>query len=336
MNDIILTQESNYLETMKNHVTPFWQKRQHGFYQGEKETQLHWVSFTSPTNNKAIMVVNGRVESVYKYQELFYDLFCQGFDIYSFDHRGQGLSDRLTDNQDIGHIEDFNDYVLDLKSMTHHLISPENYQDCYLIGHSMGGAIVTRYIEEYSHPYSAVALSAPMHGIRLKPWLKPIAGSISKYLSQRTSQPSYALGQAPYQNRPFLDNTLTTCEVRYQWARELYAINPELQIGGASNKWVNQSLKSAKLCLEQAASCSVPILLLQGESDRIVDNKSHVIFQKKAPNCQLIIVKNAKHELLFESDACRNQVLISILNFFKLHSSLPEIESCAIPITAAE
>lgn len=325
MKKTAFTQESHYLETMHDYVTPFWERRQHGFYQGEKATQLHWVSFTSPTHRKAIMVVNGRIESTHKYQELFYDLFNQGYDIYSFDHRGQGLSDRLTDNQDIGHIEDFNDYILDLNNITQHLITPKDYQDCYLLGHSMGGAIATQYIEAHAHPYSAVALSAPMHGIIIQPWLKPIAGPISRYLSRWGSQPSYALGQAPYHAKPFLDNALTTSEIRYQWFRELYRLKPELQIGGPSNHWVNQSLKGAKLCVEQAASCTIPILLLQGENDRIVDNNAHVTFQKKAPDCQLITIPKAKHELLFESDHCRNQALSEILNFFRRHRSSSEI-----------
>lgn len=315
-----LTQEPQYLDTMKYNVAPFWEKRQHGFLQGEKTTQLHWVSFTSPSHKKAIMVVNGRIESVYKYQELFYDLFCQGYDIYSFDHRGQGLSDRLTDNIDIGHIEDFNDYILDLNTMTQSLITPENYEDCYLLGHSMGGAIATQYVECFSHPYSALVLSAPMHGIYMKPWLKPIASPVSHYLSQWSALPSYALGQSPYQAKPFLDNPLTTSEIRYQWFRDLYQAFPELQIGGPSNHWVNQGIKGAKRCIAQAPACTIPTLLMQGEKDKIVDNKSHLKFQKKAPNCQLITIKEAKHELLFESDACRNQALLETFAFFEAHS----------------
>lgn len=320
MKKVIFTQEANYLEAIKNNITPFWEKRQYGFFQGEKETSLHWISFTSPTNTKAIMVVNGRIESVHKYQELFYDLFCQGYDIYSFDHRGQGLSERLTANSDIGHIEDFNDYVLDLNNITQHLITPEHYQDCYLLAHSMGGAIATQYVETHPHPYSALALSAPMHGIHIQPWLKPIAGPISHYLSRWASQPSYALGQEPYHAKPFLNNTLTHSEVRYQWFRELYDSKPELQIGGPSNHWVNQSLKGSKRCIKQAASCVIPTLLLQGENDRIVDNNAHIAFQKKAANCQLITIKEAKHELLFESDVCRNQALTEILAFFSQHN----------------
>lgn len=321
MMDITFTQESHYLDTMRDDITPFWNKRQHGFLNGEHHTQLHWVSFTSPTHKKAIMIVNGRIESVYKYQELFYDLFNQGFDIFSFDHRGQGLSDRLTENNDIGHITDFNEYVLDLDTVTRQLIIPEHYQDCYLLGHSMGGTIATRYIETYSHPYTALALCAPMHGIHMQPWLKPIASPISRYLSQRSVMPSYALGQHPYRAKPFLNNLLTSCEVRYQWFRDLYQAQPELQIGGPSNHWVNQGILSAKLSIEHADQCDLPTLLMQGEEDKIVDNNAHILFQQAAPNCELVTIKEAKHELLFESDPCRNHALQTMLSFFEEHKT---------------
>ena len=108
------TQESNFEQAINNNIAQLWRSREEGFFKSFDKTRLFWVKLTSPEHTKAIVVVNGRIECTWKYQELFYDLFQQGYDIYSFDHRGQGLSDRLIEDQQMGYVEDFEDYVQDL------------------------------------------------------------------------------------------------------------------------------------------------------------------------------------------------------------------------------
>lgn len=111
------SQEDSFSQYYAQQIAPFWQQRQHGYSQGTNGSRLYWISLTSPKHTKAIMVVNGRIESTWKYQELFFDLFQQGYDIYSYDHQGQGLSDRLTENPELGHVMDFGDYVDDMALM---------------------------------------------------------------------------------------------------------------------------------------------------------------------------------------------------------------------------
>ncbi|MCF1563786.1 alpha/beta fold hydrolase, partial [Escherichia coli] len=71
----------------------------------------------------------------------------------------------------------------------------QNYTQRYLLAHSMGGAITTRYLESYpNHPFDAVVLSAPMLGINM-PWqLRPIAFTLTKLLSATYATPHYAPG----------------------------------------------------------------------------------------------------------------------------------------------
>ncbi|MCV5871060.1 alpha/beta fold hydrolase, partial [Escherichia coli] len=76
-------------------IAALWQTRQEGFVKGTEKKKIYWCKLTNPEHKKAVLIVNGRIESSWKYQELFYDLYRQGYDVYSFDHRGQGLSDRL-------------------------------------------------------------------------------------------------------------------------------------------------------------------------------------------------------------------------------------------------
>lgn len=127
------TQEDQFLARMNSEVAALWQQQNEGFYRAFDKKKVYWCSLTNPNHTKAIVMVNGRIESTWKYQELFFDLYQNGYDIYSFDHRGQGLSQRLIDNIEMGHVGEFNDYITDLIALLE-LFDLEKYkQRFYLV-----------------------------------------------------------------------------------------------------------------------------------------------------------------------------------------------------------
>ncbi len=322
-NPLSYTQEPQFEQAITGEIAEFWQGRNQGFLRSSDKRKLYWVSFTSEQHTKAIVVVNGRIECCEKYQELLFDLFRQGFDVYSYDHRGQGLSERLVKNQDIGYVEEFDDYVDDLELMVQHF-QLQNYRSRYLLAHSMGGNIATRYIQTRpSHPFTAVALSAPMFGVNLKWYLKPIAHWVGQILTAIHAEPNYAPGQVPYYPKPFEGNLLSQSDVRYHWFRQLYQQKPELQVGGASARWVWQSLLACKQCLLLTRQIKVPLLILQAGDDQVVANQAQIALVKKLAKtnatCALKIIHQARHELLFEKDKYRNQALNTALQFFAQH-----------------
>ncbi|OEF26104.1 alpha/beta fold hydrolase [Vibrio rumoiensis] len=313
--------EDQLIEFSQQTLTPFWQTKNDGFIEGQQGKKLYWISLTKPQHTKAIVVVNGRIESVNKYQELFWDLFQQGYDIYSYDHRGQGLSDRCCSDKQIGHVEHFDFYIKDL----HHVLNSfdlSHYQQKFFLAHSMGGAITTRYLQTHpQHGFDGVALSAPMIGIQMQWYLRPFSRSITKWMSSRSDIPAYAPGQTPYHAKPFETNNLTSSALRYQWFRGLYEQVPDIQLGGPSSHWVHQSLLAAKQCSQQVQQINLPLLLLQASEDTIVDNAAQRRFinklNKNQPALgQLVVIKGAKHELLCEADRFRNQALDNILAFY--------------------
>ncbi|GLT19025.1 lysophospholipase L2 [Vibrio zhanjiangensis] len=314
------TQEFDFEQVISNEIAQLWSTREEGFVRSFDKTRLFWIKISSANHDKAIVVVNGRIECTWKYQELFYDLFQQGYDIYSFDHRGQGLSDRLIDDVEMGYVQDFEDYVHDLNHLITHF-HLESYKNCYLLGHSMGGNIATRYLQTYpQHPFCAIALSAPMLGVNL-PWcLKLIALPYNQIMASLSSQPKFAPGQQPYYSKPFDNNLLTQSDVRYQWFRELYEKRPELKVGGASHRWVWQGLMAAKKCYLMARHIHTPLLILQAECDEVVSNHDQVKFFNKLvkynQQSQLRTIENSRHEILFEKDEYRNQALDAIFSFF--------------------
>ncbi|MBD1576440.1 MULTISPECIES: alpha/beta fold hydrolase [Vibrio] len=316
------SQEENLLAFSISTLTPFWNTKKEGYIEGQEGKKLYWVSLTHPENTKAIVVVNGRIESVCKYQELFYDLSQQGYDIYSYDHRGQGLSDRSSPDRHLGHVEKFDHYIKDLHHILRHFDLDENYQEKFLIAHSMGGAISTRYLQTHpNHGFKRVVLSAPMVGIHMPWYLRSLAVPLSKWMASRNPI-GYLPGKKGYHVSPFSANDLTHSPIRYQWFRDLYEQQPDIQLGGPSRHWVNQSLNTTRLCHQQADKINVPLLLLQASEDIVVDNTAQNKFVNKINKhhenlATLVEMKGSKHEVFFEIDSLRNQALNETLTFLK-------------------
>ncbi|EOW2079109.1 alpha/beta fold hydrolase [Vibrio mimicus] len=318
------TQESSLEQALNFEIAQVWHTRHEGTYRSFDKKHIYWCSLKDPSHQKAVVIVNGRIESAWKYQELCYDLFRQGFDVYTYDHRGQGKSDRLTEDRQIGYVDEFQDYVTDLRDLVEHF-NLGHYQQRFLLAHSMGGAVATRYIQTNpTHPFDAIALSAPMFGVKMPWYLRPLALLITQLMASLSSKPSYAPGYGPYHPKPFHLNLLTHSEIRYRVFRELYEAHPELQIGGPSYRWVWQSLMATKQCLQLTRQIKIPLLILQAGEEAIVCNRAQNRLLKKLSRTQkcaaLHTISGARHELLFERDAYRNQALEQILRFFSASS----------------
>lgn len=315
------SQESHFAATMAGPVAELWQQRQEGMFQGAAELNIGWVALTGHNADKAIIVVNGRVESYWKYQEVFYDLVRQGYDVFALDHRGQGVSDRLTEDTQLGHVEHFDDYVADLDTFIQQVILPRGYQQHFMLAHSMGGTIASLYLARHPEVVDSAVLSAPMHGIHLKNWMRPIASPLARMVEHIKRQPDYAPGQLPYYPKPFADNALCQSEVRYQWFRDLYEHKQELRLGGPSARWVWQGMAAAKRCMFEAGNITAPVLLLQASDDTIIDNRAHGRFceamHRASRDCELKVIHGARHELLFESDKYRQPVLAAAISHFR-------------------
>ncbi|SHO57198.1 alpha/beta fold hydrolase [Vibrio quintilis] len=314
------TQESLFEQAINKDILTLWQKREEGKVTAFDNKQIYWCRLTHPKHKKMVFILNGRGESVLKYQEVFFELYHQGYDVYSLDHRGQGLSDRLTDNKQIGYVRSYEDYILDISYVLEQFSHLE-YQYRFLLAHSMGSAIAARYIQTHPHHiFHAMAMSAPMIGLNVPLHLRPVIHPLARYLASRDTGSDYAPGYSAYENKPFEGNPLTHSRVRYQWFRNLYEQHPEIKIGGPSSHWVWQTLIALKQCHRQIRRINLPTLILQAGSDTLVNNASQVKFYHKLsqtnPRSKLTVIHGARHELLFESDQYRSQTLNEIIRFF--------------------
>ncbi len=316
----LVTSETNFDQTMNKEIREFWNKMETGTVRTKDKKKLQWCRFVDQKHSKSLLVLNGRVESFEKYRELFFELFKQGYNIYSYDHRGQGLSSRLLPDSQIGYIEWFDDYVDDLHCIVEHFAFKEN-SNVSILAHSLGCAIALRYLQTYqSHSiFKALVLASPMLGFNI-PWkLRPFAIYYSQILSSFSATPKYVKGYGEYSDKPFENNPLSHSKIRYQWYRQLYQQRPELQLGGPGYRWVWQNLMAVKQCYLMTRQIQLPVLIMQAGNDLIVNNSAQDRFVSKLkrtnPQVQLQAISGAKHELFFESDEYRNQALTLTLNF---------------------
>jgi len=318
-----LTREREFSAFATGPLLDFWRTREEAQFLGVDNVPIRYVRYCSAKHNKVILVSTGRIESYVKYAEVAYDLFHSGFDVFIMDHRGQGRSGRVLQNSSCGHVERFDDYVTDLGTFYQLEIAPRQYTKKFALAHSMGGAILSLFLARTSGRFDAAALCAPMIGIPLPLplWIsRKILNWMEKYPRRRNS---YALGTGQWNPAPFGVNRVTHSRARYRRNVRFYADGPELRVGGPTYHWVRESIHAGEQILREAKNISTPLLLLQADDERVVDNRAQFAFcqamSAAGHPCEgndPLLIEGARHEILFERDPMRTKALDTIMRFF--------------------
>lgn len=277
--------------------------------------QLHYVCYTQKPSIADLILVGGRTESYLLYEETLFDFARQGFDLYMMDHRGQGLSERLTPDSHIGHVNDFYNYTLDLNIFIEKVISPSKKPQV-ILSHSMGGCISLDYLLQFKNRVKGAILIAPMLDILLPAprWMIKLLATTLYHTSLKTS---YIPFGEPYQPQPFEDNLLTHDATRYQRYLDTIQNNPEIQLGSPSIAWLYEALNTCDEIMQDKQKLKTPCLIVQASDDRIVDNQAQNSFANNQSYMSLFVAEGAKHQILLEKDSIRNQVLEKIIKFYK-------------------
>ena len=334
-------------------------KEEDAFFKGEGGLKISFVSFRLPRDKEqgAIVISSGRTESYAKYKELVFDLVNNGYSVYIHDHRGQGFSDREPEIQagckagepdgsagkstrecQRGYVRRFDYFVDDLETFMAEIVSKGGHEHVFLLAHSMGGAIASRYLElrpaASRNTLRAVAMTSPMHGIlgvRRLP-ARILSCRVVSVTARILDPTGYVLMQTGYAPKDFKENEFTQSEVRYQRLGEEYGKVSQIKLGGITRRWLNEACSAADKAVEHAPAITVPVLLYQAGDDTIVDPRGHRAFCRLlrlgkanaeqgcgAEDGGPIVVHNARHELLIEVDDHRTKVLRGILRFFDTH-----------------
>ena len=310
--------EASYKTVYEAEVRPYFKTGEKRQFINSQNLELNFYSFKDTQNSKTLVILPGRTEPAQKYAELIYDLRNLGFDIFILDHQGQGESVRRLKDSHKGYVRKFSHYVDDLKQWMNEVVIPESKGARFLLTHSMGGAIASFYLAQSSDVFKKAALVAPMMQINTKPYSEKVARALATTLTGIGLGVTYAPGRGPYkaEDDTFEKNEVTHSLVRFEMSKDLFLSHPQTILGGPTTRWVRESLKATKHIDQLAPKINTPLLLLQAQEDLIVELPRQNAFCEKAYSCKLMAFESARHEVLMESDAIREQALKVILEFF--------------------
>ena len=288
----------------------------------EDGTQLRWGLFPATVEKKAtILLLNGHRDFIEKQTELIEYLQGIGFDVYSYDHRGQGGSDRSLSNNKKSHNPNFGRIVKDIHEIVERLIIPKKLKEpLYLCSHSLGTHVAIRYLHDYPNVFKKAVLMAPFTNFYIRNKTKSFFMKIYTYLANIFGFSNfYATGQARHSgviNHDYAFSRLTHDRARYDWAQHVLSEKPELFVGGVTFGWLKGAMKSIKL-LKSAnylSSIKTPLLVLLAGEEYVVDNNRTFQIFDGMQNATLKIIKGARHELYLETDEFRDEVLEELNN----------------------
>lgn len=313
--------EETYTENMNNVVLPYTESRmKNGYIDGRDNVKLYYEAYNADNAKGSIVISHGYTENLEKYKELIYYFLKSGYNVFGIEHRGHGRSGSLgiADSSQI-YVNSFNDYIEDFKSFLDEIVVPNsNGQDLLLFAHSMGGAIGSRFLEVYTQYFSKAILNAPM--------MKVHTGNIPDFIAKTIVNTAvtfgqggkYVIGKEPFTPCYSFDSTGTSSENRWTYVNDIVNNDEELQRGGASYKWTQESFKATKEITkkENASKVEIPVLLFQAGDDAYVKPEGQNKFAEYAQNCNLVRIENAKHEIYFERDEILKPYLKQVLKFY--------------------
>jgi len=231
-----------------------------------------------------LIVVHGLRDHSTRYGELAEHLVGQGFAVHAFDLRGHGHSEGVR-----VHIDSFEEYLTDLGLFLERVRQREPGRPVFLLGHSMGGAIVTLFTVEKKPDIQGMVLSAPA--------LKPGA-DVSKALIATTKVIG---GVLPNLKVLELDPK--------QFSRDPAVVkenetDPLIFQQGGPARTASRLLGALNTISERMEEVSTPVLVMHGTADTVTDPEGSKALVKSARSTDktLKLYHGLYHDLLHEPE----------------------------------
>ncbi|WP_245410547.1 alpha/beta fold hydrolase [Notoacmeibacter marinus] len=293
-----------------------------GHLQVEDDQHIRYARFAARKAPKrgTIVLLSGRNETIEKLFETINDLGGLGFDVVTFDWRGQGGSSRLLRNPNKGYLDSFDTWRDDIEAIFRQVVLPDCRGPYYLLAHSSGALAALYAGPNLLTRVSRMVLLSPFVGFGPLPLPPNWVGRIAHWLVALGLGSITMWGKAkPDAAKPFVTNRLTSDAARYARNRKIAEERPDLTLGGPTVAWVDAAARAiARVNAPSHYShIKTPTLFVIAGSDRVVSAPAGARLAGVMRSAASVTVDGAKHELLQEADLFREQALAAIDAFFR-------------------
>lgn len=290
-------------------------------YKGEFVSAKYKVAyrvFFDSKKTRSIVIFPGFGEASQKYQELAYDFYQRGYNVFILNHRGMGESQRLVaTNSQIIHIDDAKLYISDAVRFLEEVVAPKTGENpVYLYGHSAGGLYGAQVMARKPAFFQKAVLDAPMFEMNLKGYSRTAAWIVGQFHWST----SYAPGSKDYDPKvQFSDQTAMASENRWKYMNATFQKDASLRVGGPSAGWVlaMMAVTSAAKIEALARQIPTPTLVFRAGVDTYVMDAGQDVFVRNAADAQLRTFSKAWHEIHQDVDSVRDEALDAIFEFFE-------------------
>ncbi|MCP4579701.1 MAG: alpha/beta hydrolase [Deltaproteobacteria bacterium] len=276
-------------------------KHEEGFLNENNDRKIYYQCWLPEGNLKAVLlVVHGLAEHCGRYMNLVNRFVPLGYGIYTFDLPGHGKSygKRVFINR-------FEDYTQTLAVFRNKVQALHNEVPLFLVGHSMGSLVSTVFLAKHQEGFAGAVLSgsgavkvpdnissATIFAGKVFSVLMPKIGLIGLDVNGVSRDPSVV---------------------------KAYVDDPLVHTGKTTARLAAEILGAMQRIPEISARITLPILLIQGGADRLVDPEgAQMLFETVLSSDKTIkIYEGLYHEIFNEPE--RDQVLADMEQWLGNH-----------------
>lgn len=258
-------------------------KHQEGVFAGVRDAGLYYQGWLPEGEVRAVLlIVHGLAEHSGRYMNLVNRFVPLGYAVYGIDHVGHGRSEgrRL-------YVERFVDYMEPLRIYSDMVRCWQPDKPVFLVGHSMGGLIGALHLIAHQAELVGAVLSGPV--VKVPGNISPATMAVGRMLSALVPKVGLVLLEAEGVSR---DPAVVAA----------YLADPLVCRGRMTARLGAEMLGAMERVGAEANRITLPVLILQGGDDRLVDpSGARMLYEKAASSDKkLIVYEGFYHEVFNE------------------------------------
>lgn len=223
-----------------------------GNFKGVRNANIYYQAWLPEGDIKAVLlIVHGLGEHSGRYMNLVNHFVPLDYAVYGLDHIGHGKSEGTRE-----FVQSFEDFTTTLTKYYNMVTEWQTGKPVFLVGHSMGGLIASHYLLDYQANFKGAIISAP--AVKVSDSISPTTITLGKILS----------AIAPKMGLLGLDATGVS---RDQEVVKAYVNDPLVFHGKTPARLAAELLKAMLRVTAEAHKIMLPLLIVQGSEDKLVD-----------------------------------------------------------------